>query len=98
MDNQEERRAIQGYDGTYEITSTGRIFTLRENRALARCNDEYGFHIVKLTKNRESKNHNVFELWEKAFPDLDNIDFRGSLKIKYGTGCKLLNRSGIHFK
>lgn len=40
MDIQEERRAILSYEGIYEVTSTGRIFTLRENRALARCNDE----------------------------------------------------------
>lgn len=97
MDNQEERRAIHGYEDIYEVTSTGRILTLRENRALARCSDEYGFHIVRLNNNGESKDHNVYELWRKAFPDLDNSEFRGSHKIKYGTGCKLLNRSGIHF-
>lgn len=97
MDNREERRAILGYEGIYEVTNTGRIFTLRENRVLARCNDEYGFHIVKLNKNGESINHNVHELWRKAFPNLDNSEFRGSLKIKYGTGCKLLNRNGVHF-
>lgn len=97
MEVQEERRAIQGYEGIYEITSTGRIFTLRENRALARCNDEYGFHIVRLNKNGESMNHNVYELWRRVFPDLDSSEYRGSLKIKYGTGCKLLDRKGTHF-
>lgn len=96
MDNQEERRTIPGYEGLYEITSTGRVLTLRENRALARCNDEYGFHIIRLNKSGESKDYNVYDLWRKVFPDLDNSEFRGSLKIKYGTGCMLLNRSGIH--
>ncbi|WP_342598082.1 NUMOD4 domain-containing protein [Psychrobacillus sp. FSL H8-0483] len=97
MDFQEERRAIQGYEGYYEITRTGRIFTLKSNRALSRCNDEYGFHIVKLTKNGESKNHNLYELWKSEFPKLDNSEFKGSLKIKYSTGCKLLKTIGIHF-
>lgn len=35
--SRKDRRAIQGYEGIYEVTSTGRIFTSRENRALARC-------------------------------------------------------------
>jgi hypothetical protein len=91
------RREILGYEYLYEITSTGRIITLREQRPLARCGDEYGFHIVKLNNNGVSTNHNVFKLWKQAFPELIDSEFKGALKVKYGTGCKLTKRNGIHF-
>jgi hypothetical protein len=93
----EQSRAIAGYEELYEITESGRIITVRENRALARCNDEYGFHIVRLTKEGTASNHNVFELWKQAFPELEQTNFKGALKAKYGTGCKLIDKPGIHF-
>ncbi len=93
----EKSRAIAGYEELYEITESGRIITVRENRPLARCNDEYGFHIVRLTKNGVAANHNVFELWKQAFPELEQTNFKGALKAKYGTGCKLIDKPGIHF-
>ncbi|MFJ7407685.1 MULTISPECIES: NUMOD4 domain-containing protein [unclassified Lysinibacillus] len=94
---EEQSRAIAGYEELYEITESGRIITVRENRALARCNDEYGFHIVRLTKDGTASNHNVFELWKQAFPELEQTNFKGALKAKYGTGCKLIDKPGIHF-
>jgi len=93
----EKSRAIAGYEELYEITESGRIITVRENRPLARCNDEYGFHIVRLTKDGTASNHNVFELWKQAFPELEQTNFKGALKAKYGTGCKLIDKPGIHF-
>lgn len=93
----EESRAIAGYEGLYEITASGRIITVRENRPLTRCNDEYGFHIVRLTKDGTASNHNVFELWKQTFPELEQTHFKGALKAKYGTGCKLIDKPGIHF-
>jgi hypothetical protein len=94
---QEESRSIKGYEGLYEITSSGKIYTIREQRTLKRCNDEYGFHIVRLNKNGESINHKVYGLWKQAFPELNDSEFKGSLKIKYGTACKLLSKPGVHF-
>lgn len=86
----EERKEIPGYEGLYEITQTGRVISLRQNRPLTRCNDEYGFHIVKLTNHeRKAKNHNVFDLWKEAF--------KGALKPKYGNGCKLVRDGDIYF-
>ncbi len=46
MDNQEERRVILGNIGISEVTSAGKIFTLRDNRALARCKDEYSEGVI----------------------------------------------------
>ncbi|WP_374965441.1 NUMOD4 domain-containing protein [Lysinibacillus sp. RS5] len=96
-DFDEERRAISGYEGLYDVTASGRIITVRENRPLARCNDEYGFHIVRLTKDGSASSHNVFELWKQAYPELEQTNFKGALKAKYGTGCKLTDKPGIHF-
>ncbi|MGE7696617.1 3-ketosteroid-delta-1-dehydrogenase [Lysinibacillus sp. NPDC094177] len=97
VDFDEERRAISGYEGIYDVTASGRIITVRENRPLARCNDEYGFHIVRLTKEGTASSHNVFELWKQAYPELEQTNFKGALKAKYGTGCKLSDKPGIHF-
>ncbi|MEY9975646.1 NUMOD4 domain-containing protein [Lysinibacillus sp. RC79] len=96
-DFDEERRAISGYEGLYDVTASGRIITVRENRPLARCNDEYGFHIVRLTKEGTASSHNVFELWKQAYPELEQTNFKGALKAKYGTGCKLTDKPGVHF-
>lgn len=96
-DFDEERRAISGYEGLYDVTASGRIITVRENRPLTRCNDEYGFHIVRLTKDGSASSHNVFELWKQAYPELEQTNFKGALKAKYGTGCKLTDKPGIHF-
>ncbi len=93
----EETRAISGYEGLYEVTASGRIINVRVNRPLARCNDEYGFHIVRLTKEGTASSHNVFELWKQAYPELEHTNFKGALKAKYGTGCKLSDKPGIHF-
>ncbi|MFB7158035.1 3-ketosteroid-delta-1-dehydrogenase [Lysinibacillus sp. NPDC056232] len=96
-DIDEERRAISGYEGLYDVTASGRIINVRVNRPLARCNDEYGFHIVRLTKEGTASSHNVFELWKQAFPELEQTNFKGALKAKYGTGCKLTDKPGVHF-
>ncbi|KOS71719.1 3-ketosteroid-delta-1-dehydrogenase [Lysinibacillus contaminans] len=95
--NEEESRTITDYEGLYEITASGRIISVREQRAMARCNDEFGFHIVRLSKDGAASNHNVFDLWKKEFPELEETNFKGALKAKYGTGCKLSDKPGIHF-
>lgn len=97
VDETEESRAIAGYEDLYKITVSGRIITVRENRPLARCNDEYGFHIARLTKDGKASSHNVFELWKQTFPEVEQTQFKGALKAKYGTGCKLIDKPGIHF-
>jgi hypothetical protein len=80
----EQRKTITGYEGLYEITESGRVFSIKSKKFMSRCNDEYGFHIVKLYKNGSAKNHVVFDLWKKEF-DLEFSDdkFKGALKIKY---------------
>lgn len=90
---------VKGYEGIYEITESGRVISSKTQKVKVRCGDEYGFHIVKLSKNGESKNHNVFELWQDSFErKLENKMFKGALKAKYGKVCMLYKKQGIHFE
>lgn len=81
--SEEVRKPIQGYKTFYEITSSGKIISLKRRRSMKRCGDEYGFHIVKLSKNGVATNHNVFELWKQAFPQLGENEFKGARKVIY---------------
>lgn len=38
---EERRKPIEEYEGLYEITESGRVYTYSRNRYLARCRDEY---------------------------------------------------------
>lgn len=80
---QEERKPIKGYENLYEITSTGKVYSVKRNRLLTRCGDEYGFHIVKLSNVGKATNHNVFELWKQAFTTLNENEFKGAKTVKY---------------
>jgi hypothetical protein len=79
----EESRSIIGYEGLYEITRSGRVYSLRAKCTMKRCGDEYGFHIVKLSKNGKGNNHNLFKLWEQVFEECDKEEFKGARKVKY---------------
>jgi hypothetical protein len=81
--SQEERKAIKGYENLYEISISGKIFSLKRKRTLTRRGDEYGFHIVKLSKEGKATTHYVFDLWKQAFPDLSEIEFKGARTVKY---------------
>ncbi|MDC3413122.1 HIT family protein [Aquibacillus sp. 3ASR75-11] len=39
VENEENSRVISGYEGIYEVISTGRKISLKNQKALARCND-----------------------------------------------------------
>jgi hypothetical protein len=80
----EQAKPITNYEGLYEITESGRIFSIKRKKYLSRCNDEYGFHIVKLYRNGIGKNHKVYELWQNEFgADLPENLFKGVLSKKY---------------
>ncbi|GKW45877.1 NUMOD4 domain-containing protein [Planococcus sp. NCCP-2050] len=79
----EEHRAIKNYEGLYDITVSGKVFSYARNRYLARKEDEYGFHIVKLSKKGLSTNFKVFQIWKEAFPELNENMFKGTKIIKY---------------
>ncbi|WP_373889934.1 NUMOD4 domain-containing protein [Neobacillus cucumis] len=37
---EEARKPIEGYENNYEISSSGKVFSLKRKRALARCGDD----------------------------------------------------------
>lgn len=80
---EEPRKEIPGFEGLYEITPSGRIYSCSRKRFMARCGDEYGFHIVKLSKNGKGKNFNVYTLWKSIYKDAPKSDFKGALNAKY---------------
>ncbi|MED3962840.1 DUF1643 domain-containing protein [Niallia taxi] len=88
---EEVRKPIKGYENLYEITSSGKVFSLKRKRTLARCGDEYGFQNVKLLKDGKATYHNVFELWKQSFSDLSESVFRG---VKFDS---LKHRKPVYF-
>ncbi|AIQ13652.1 NUMOD4 domain-containing protein [Paenibacillus durus] len=73
----EEKRAIKDYEGVYEVTRSGRIISVKLGRARHRNGDEYGYANVHLYKNGERTLHKTYKLWESAFPDVDEREYKG---------------------
>jgi hypothetical protein len=76
-------KPIKDYEGLYDISETGKVYSHRSKRTLKRCGDEYGFHIVRLTKDKKAKNHKVFDLWKEAFSEYPVVVFKGAKTVKY---------------
>ncbi|MEK5360749.1 NUMOD4 domain-containing protein [Peribacillus castrilensis] len=80
----ESRKPIPLYEGLYDMTVSGRVYSHYRKRFLARCNDEYGFHVVSLYKNGQSKDFNLFVLWKETFENkLSEYDFKGAREVIY---------------
>jgi hypothetical protein len=78
----ESRKIIPGYSGLYEMTESGRIFSLKSNHFLSRDGNEYGFHTVKLYGNGKPTNYNVYRLWKEIFSgEINSSSFKG-MKLK----------------
>lgn len=73
----EERRSIKGYEGIYDITRSGRIIAVRNNRVRHRSGNEYGYANVHLNKNGERELCNTFLLWKQAFEGVDPSEYKG---------------------
>jgi hypothetical protein len=74
---EEVRLPIEGYEGIYEITPSGRIFSVSRNEFRHRIGDEYGFKWVKLSKFGERENLLTWDIWKKTFPTLSENNYRG---------------------
>lgn len=79
----EEHRSIKNYEGLYDMSASGKVFSYSRISYLARKEDQYGFHIVKLSKEGVPTNCNVFQLWKDTFPELSENEFKGTKTIKY---------------
>lgn len=58
---------IKGYEGLYEIFEDGRIINSRTGWELTGNINSFGYRVVRLTKNKRSKDFKVHQLLAKAF-------------------------------
>lgn len=74
---EDESRSIEGYKELYSITRSGKIFTKRRNCFLQRNGDPYGFAYVHLSINGERRLYKTYNLWKRAFKEVDEKEYRG---------------------
>lgn len=60
-------RNIEGYEGLYQVSNLGRIYSLRREKILAGGIDTSGYIVVTLYKNGKGKTKTVHRLVAKAF-------------------------------
>jgi hypothetical protein len=63
----DERRPIRGYEGLYEVASSGRVRGLRRNRVLAQATNQTGYRQLNLYKGGGVKHFYVHRLVAEAF-------------------------------
>ena len=62
-----EYKAIEGYEGLYEVSSCGDIKSLIKNKVMHPTDNGNGYLIVSLHKDGRRKNHYVHRLVAQAF-------------------------------
>lgn len=60
-------KPVPGYEGLYEVSDDGRVFSLVRHRELKPKIDRYGYKAVTLTKNGKPQYITVHRLVAKAF-------------------------------
>lgn len=74
MNSLEKFKDIEGYEGLYQITSWGRVYSLIANKFMKTELTDKGYLRVKLRKNKKAKNHKVHRLVASAFiPNMKNL-------------------------
>lgn len=65
---------IRGYEGLYDITESGIITNLKTGNVLHGNINSYGYAVVRLTKNKQSKDYKLHRLLAKTFiPNPNNF-------------------------
>ncbi|QYG31004.1 HNH endonuclease [Mammaliicoccus sciuri] len=59
---------IKGYEGLYEISNYGEVWSVRKQTLLTKC-ETSGYHCVGLTKNKKRKHFKVHRLVANNFVD-----------------------------
>ena len=70
------RRHVEGYENSYEVTSSGEVLSLKRkvSKVLAPGKDKKGYLRVSLSEGGKAKTHKVHRLVAKAFiPNPDNL-------------------------
>ena len=87
----EKWKAIEGYDGMYEVSDLGRVRSLKYGkvRVLRPQKDKGGYLSVQLSKNNNQKRYSVHRLVAQAFiPNNDS----SKTQINHRNECKSENR------
>ena len=76
--SKEEWKDVKGYEGLYQVSSLGRVFSIRSNRCLQayRRSKDKPYLTVSLCVNNERKHYKVHRLVAEAFiPNPDNLEY-----------------------
>lgn len=65
---------IKDYEGLYQISNLGNVFSIKSNRMLKKPNNPKNYHRVALRKDGNTKIHLVHRLVAIAFIHNDNPD------------------------
>ena len=66
---------IEGYEGEYQVSNTGKVRSLKNNLILKQQCDRYGYFNVRLYKKTKGKTIRVHRLVAKAFiPNTSNLN------------------------
>jgi hypothetical protein len=75
----EEWRDVVGYEGSHQVSNTGKIFSLYKNKLMKHKLDKANYCVIGLTKNSEQKVLKVHRLVANAFLE----DFEEKNKMNY---------------
>lgn len=67
MNEQENWRQIQGFEGLYDVSDQGRVWSHKSNKFLSLKKDRYGYDFVKLCKNGMKINKSIHKLVAEHF-------------------------------
>lgn len=65
---------ILGYEGLYQVSNHGRVYSLRKNKYMKPFSDKAGYIYIVLNKNKKVKRYSVHRLVAKMFiPNINGL-------------------------